>query len=40
MQGDYMSKKNDRFIFKRDDGLWVNKKISAQKLTSLHDTVV
>ena len=32
-----MSKQNDRSVFKRD-GNWVNKKDSASKASSIHDT--
>lgn len=30
--------KNDRIVYRRDDGKWVNKKISASRASSLHDT--
>ncbi len=33
-----MAKKNDRIVFKRNDGNWVNKKISSDKASSLHKT--
>ncbi len=33
-----MSKPNDRIVYKRpEDGKWVNKKVSSDKATSLHD---
>jgi hypothetical protein len=33
-----MSKKSDRIVYKNDNGKWVNKKVSAKKATSIHDT--
>jgi hypothetical protein len=33
-----MSKDNDRTVFRRDDGKWVNKRNDADKASSLHDT--
>jgi hypothetical protein len=33
-----MTKKNDRIVYKRDDGLWVNKKTNSDKPSSLHPT--
>ena len=33
-----MSKKNDRIVFKTTDGDWANKKNSADKACSLHNT--
>ena len=33
-----MSKDRDRFIFRRDDGKWINKRNDADKASSLHDT--
>ena len=33
-----MSKKNDRIVFKTTDGDWANKKNSADKASSLHNT--
>lgn len=33
-----MSKKNDRIVFKTTDGNWANKKNSANKASSLHNT--
>ena len=33
-----MSKKSDRIVYKNDYGKWVNKKASAKKATSIHDT--
>ena len=33
-----MSKDRDRMIFRRDDGKWVNKRIDANKASSLHGT--
>jgi hypothetical protein len=35
--GDKMNKKNDRIVFKRDDG-WVNKSLSAQRAASISPT--
>lgn len=34
----YMTKKNDRIIYRRKDKKWVNKKIGNTRATSLHDT--
>ena len=33
-----MSKKSNRIVYKNDNGKWVNKKVSAKKATSIHDT--
>ena len=33
-----MSKKRDRIIFRRADGLWVNKRNDGQKASSVHGT--
>ena len=33
-----MSKGQDRTVYKRDDGKWVNKRNDAEKASSLHDT--
>ena len=33
-----MSHKNDRVVYKRKDGKWVNKKVDAENPTSLHET--
>lgn len=33
-----MSKTQDRFVYRREDGLWANKRIGANKAASLHDT--
>lgn len=33
-----MSKPNDRIVYRREDGHWVNKKISADSASSLHST--
>jgi len=33
-----MSKKNNRLVYKRKDGQWVNKKTNADKASSLHKT--
>ncbi len=30
--------KNDRIIYKRDDGQWVNKKTGSDRASSLHGT--
>jgi len=30
--------KNDRIIYRRDDGKWVNKKTDSGRASSLHDT--
>lgn len=33
-----MSKKQDRTVYKRDDGKWVNKRNDAERASSVHDT--
>ena len=33
-----MTKNRDRTVFKRDDGLWANKRNDANRATSLHPT--
>jgi len=33
-----MSKGKDRTVYKRSDGVWVNKRNDAEKATSLHKT--
>lgn len=33
-----MSKKNDRIIYKNENGEWVNKKLNSDKASSLHRT--
>lgn len=33
-----MSKGNDRMVFRRPDGTWVNKRNDAEKASSLHST--
>jgi len=33
-----MSKKQDRIVYRRDDGAWVNKKNDANRASTLHDT--
>jgi len=33
-----MSKKQDRIVFRRDDGTWANKKNDASRASTLHDT--
>ncbi|MFH0982631.1 MAG: DUF2188 domain-containing protein [Planctomycetota bacterium] len=33
-----MSKKQDRTVYRRDDGEWANKRNDADKASSLHDT--
>jgi len=33
-----MSKKNDRIVYRRSDGKWVNKKTSSNRATSVHVT--
>lgn len=33
-----MSKKNDRFVYRNQDGEWINKKLSADKASSLHSS--
>lgn len=33
-----MSKKQDRMVYRRDDGTWVNKRNDASKASSLHET--
>jgi hypothetical protein len=32
-----MSKDRDRTVYRRDDGVWVNKRNDADKASSLHD---
>ena len=33
-----MAKKQDRTVYKRDDGLWVNKRKDTSRVSSLHPT--
>ncbi|WP_319416460.1 DUF2188 domain-containing protein [Marispirochaeta aestuarii] len=33
-----MSKKQDRMVYQRDDGQWVNKRNDKKKATSVHST--
>jgi hypothetical protein len=33
-----MSKDRDRTVYRRDDGMWVNKRNDADKASSLHNT--
>ncbi len=33
-----MSKKNDRIVYQREDGSWVNKRVGAGKAGSVHET--
>jgi hypothetical protein len=33
-----MSKPQDRTVYRRDDGTWVNKRNDADKASSVHDT--
>lgn len=33
-----MKKTNNRIVYKREDGQWVNKKTAADKASSLHNT--
>lgn len=33
-----MTKGRDRIVYRRDDGTWVNKRIDADRASSLHDT--
>jgi hypothetical protein len=33
-----MSKDRDRTVYRREDGVWVNKRNDADKASSLHDT--
>ncbi|MDO9229707.1 MAG: DUF2188 domain-containing protein [Syntrophales bacterium] len=33
-----MSKDQDRIVYRREDGTWVNKKNDADRASSLHDT--
>ena len=33
-----MSKENDRMVYKRDDGLWANKRNEAERPASVHTT--
>lgn len=36
--GGDMSKKQDRTVFRRDDGQWVNKRNDKSRASSVHDT--
>jgi hypothetical protein len=31
---------NDRIVYRREDSKWVNKKLDAEKASSLHDTQI
>lgn len=33
-----MSKNRDRIVFRRNDGKWVNKRMDANKASSIHNT--
>ncbi len=33
-----MSKGDDRIVYRRSDGKWVNKRVGAERATSIHDT--
>ncbi len=33
-----MSKPQDRTVYRREDGMWVNKRNDADKASSVHDT--
>jgi uncharacterized protein YdaU (DUF1376 family) len=33
-----MSKPQDRIVYRRDDGQWVNRRIDSDRASSLHDT--
>lgn len=33
-----MSKKQDRTVYRREDGKWVNKRNDSDRVTSVHDT--
>jgi len=33
-----MSKDRDRTVYQRDDGKWANKRIDAERASSVHDT--
>lgn len=33
-----MTKKNDRIVYQRTDGTWVNKRLDAEKASGLHPT--
>lgn len=33
-----MSKPQDRIVYRRPDGTWVNKRVDAERVSSLHDT--
>ena len=33
-----MTKGRDRIVFRRDDGTWVNKRVNANRASSLQDT--
>jgi len=33
-----MSKKQDRIVFRREDGTWVNKRLEADRASSVHKT--
>jgi hypothetical protein len=37
-KGDYDMSKNDRIVFRRDDGQWVNRRVDADRAGSLHRT--
>lgn len=30
--------KDDRIVYQREDGVWVNKKLDAERASGLHDT--
>lgn len=34
-----MSKKQDRTVYRREDGKWVNKRNDSDRATSVHDTL-
>jgi hypothetical protein len=37
-QEDTVSKRNQRLVYRRDDGMWVNKRAGAERATGAHHT--
>lgn len=35
-----MTRKNDRIVFRNDDGAWANKRVDAKRAGSIHSTQV
>ncbi len=31
-------KENDRIVYQREDGMWVNQKVSSERASSVHET--